>query len=76
VVAIAHKLKLLMIAQGIETEVQAAYLHALGCDRGRGYLCVRPLTVREVEERLPQEPRSALPGSEGWSAQRPVSDGT
>ena len=54
VVGIAHKLKLLVIAEGIETEVQAAHLHALGCDRGQGYLYARPMTVREVEERLPQ----------------------
>ncbi len=54
VVTIAHNLKLRVIAEGVEDEMHAAHLRALGCDRGQGYLFARPLTVREVEERLSQ----------------------
>lgn len=54
VVAIAHKLKLHVIAEGVEHETQAAHLRAIGCDGGQGYLYAPPRTVLEVEETLRQ----------------------
>lgn len=43
VVDIARGLKLHVVAEGIETEEQAAILLDLGCDIGQGYLFGRPL---------------------------------
>ena len=43
IVALGHALGLKIIAEGIETEGQAAVLRGLGCDVGQGYLYARPL---------------------------------
>jgi EAL domain-containing protein (putative c-di-GMP-specific phosphodiesterase class I) len=48
VVAFAKALKLHVIAEGIETDGQLAYLKALGCDCGQGYYFARPLPASEV----------------------------
>jgi sensor c-di-GMP phosphodiesterase-like protein len=45
------------VAEGIETEQQAAELRALGCGTGQGYLFAKPLTpdafIRYVATGLP-----------------------
>jgi diguanylate cyclase (GGDEF)-like protein len=43
VIALAHGLGIGVVAEGIETEAQAARLLELGCDLGQGYLFSRPL---------------------------------
>ena len=43
IVQLGHGLDLSVIAEGIETEEQAAALAALGCDEGQGYLFAKPL---------------------------------
>ena len=43
VVALAHGLGIGVVAEGIETERQAARLLELGCDLGQGYLFSRPV---------------------------------
>jgi len=40
---LARGLGLKVVAEGIETEAQAAFLAALGCDEGQGYLYSRPV---------------------------------
>ena len=52
-VAMARRLGKTVIAEGVETEQQRAYLAAVGCDIGQGYLFGRPspageLTVRQT----------------------------
>jgi len=42
IIGLAHNLRLKVIAEGIETEEQLAFLRALGCDAGQGYLFCRP----------------------------------
>ncbi len=44
----AHVLGLGVVAGGIETEAQRAYLAALGCDQGQGYLFNHPLPAERV----------------------------
>jgi diguanylate cyclase (GGDEF)-like protein/PAS domain S-box-containing protein len=43
VVALAHALGLIAVAEGIETEGQLAHMRAVGCDVGQGYLFSRPV---------------------------------
>jgi EAL domain-containing protein (putative c-di-GMP-specific phosphodiesterase class I) len=43
IVSMAHALGLLVVAEGIETQEQAAEARRLGCDRGQGYFLSRPL---------------------------------
>jgi EAL domain-containing protein (putative c-di-GMP-specific phosphodiesterase class I)/GGDEF domain-containing protein len=43
VVGMAHSLGMSVIAEGVETETQLAYLRGLGCDEMQGYLFSRPI---------------------------------
>jgi EAL domain-containing protein (putative c-di-GMP-specific phosphodiesterase class I) len=42
VTALAHVLGMQVIAEGVETELQAAYLHELECDAAQGFHFARP----------------------------------
>jgi diguanylate cyclase (GGDEF)-like protein len=43
VISLAHSLRLNVVAEGVETEEQAALLLELGCDEMQGYLLSRPV---------------------------------
>ncbi len=43
IISLAHSLNMLVIAEGIEDEVQLNYLKSEGCDAGQGYYFSRPL---------------------------------
>jgi len=47
-VKVAGSLGMKTVAEGIETEGQAAILTALNCDKGQGYLYARPLPADQV----------------------------
>jgi diguanylate cyclase (GGDEF)-like protein/PAS domain S-box-containing protein len=47
IVSMAKNLDLHIVAEGIETENQVVFLHALGCHTGQGYLFSRPLPNQE-----------------------------
>jgi hypothetical protein len=51
VVQTGHALGLFVVAEGIETEAQRAFLSAIGCDEGQGFLFSHP--VPETELRFP-----------------------
>ena len=55
VVAMAHGLKLNVIAEGVETKEQFACLRENGCDALQGYWFSRPLTVEAVDRLLAEE---------------------
>jgi diguanylate cyclase (GGDEF)-like protein/PAS domain S-box-containing protein len=48
IIAMAHRLNLIVIAEGVETEDQKAFLQARGCEEGQGYLYARPMTADAV----------------------------
>ena len=50
VVAMAHSLKLRVVAEGVETEGQLAFLRSQGCDAIQGYLVSRPVVLPELLE--------------------------
>ncbi len=54
VIAVAHSLKLQVIAQGVETEAQVALLRSLGCDGVQGYIWSPPVPADECERLLVQ----------------------
>jgi diguanylate cyclase (GGDEF)-like protein/PAS domain S-box-containing protein len=55
VISLAHSLRLNVVAEGVETEQQAALLLKLGCDQMQGYLISRPVPPEQVVELLRQE---------------------
>ena len=47
IIAMAHGLKLKVVAEGVETEAQLAFLRARGCDEYQGFLMSRPLEAAD-----------------------------
>ena len=52
ILALARTLNTSVVAEGIETEVQARELERLGCTHAQGFLFSRPLSTQAVEEML------------------------
>ncbi|HEY3730758.1 MAG TPA: EAL domain-containing protein [Steroidobacteraceae bacterium] len=52
IIALAHALKLKVVAEGVETEQQARLLRPLGCDEAQGYLFGKPVSHIEIEQLL------------------------
>jgi diguanylate cyclase (GGDEF)-like protein/PAS domain S-box-containing protein len=60
IISLGHNLKLKVIAEGVETQEQLAYLRNHGCDEVQGYLFSRPVPAAEFESRLRAHGRNAF----------------
>ncbi len=68
IISLAHCLNLNVVAEGVETEGQAAYLWSQRCNEMQGYYFSRPLTPEQVGSLLKQGKRFAV----GEGAASPV----
>jgi len=67
IIDMAHSLNVKVIAEGVETAEQCAFLHARGCDEIQGYYFSEPLSAKEISailasrRKLPALPLAAKP---------------
>ena len=83
-IAMARALDLHIVAEGVETPDQAAFLHAAGCPLSQGYLYDRPRPAEELASRLARrhlgiaptksERRTRRGGAEADRGQAPASE--
>ncbi|HEY9059478.1 MAG TPA: EAL domain-containing protein [Pseudobacteroides sp.] len=52
IIALAHKMKLSVVAEGIETKKQLEFIKEHKCDKAQGYYFSKPLPVEEIEKML------------------------
>ncbi len=52
VIAMAHSMKMTVIAEGVETRIQAEFLRQNRCDQLQGYYFSRPLPAEAFAELL------------------------
>ncbi|MDP2785493.1 MAG: EAL domain-containing protein [Sulfurimicrobium sp.] len=64
IIALAHGLKLDVIAEGVETESQLSFLRSHGCDAIQGYYFSRPVAPEQMEQLLRDGRRLVLPGEQ------------
>jgi diguanylate cyclase (GGDEF)-like protein len=69
VIELGHRLDLKVVAEGVETEEQLAFLRQCRCDEMQGYLFSRPVPAAEIAEMLARQAQAAArPASEGADA--------
>lgn len=57
IIQLARSLNLRVISEGVETEAQRDFLHALGCGEFQGYLFAPALTAHAFRQRIAEKPR-------------------
>ncbi len=56
IVALAHKLRFRVVAEGVETEAQMQMLSQLGCTTLQGYLIGRPAPLDSLQQTWASRP--------------------
>jgi EAL domain-containing protein (putative c-di-GMP-specific phosphodiesterase class I) len=51
-VGLAHSLSMIIVAEGVETQAQAEFLKAIGCDAAQGYLFACPVPAAVAAQQL------------------------
>jgi len=69
VIDMAHTLRFTVVAEGVETQPQAALLRSLGCEQAQGFLFGRPMPAAEVA-RFMAAPKAAAPAGRRRAARR------
>ncbi len=62
IIAMAHALKLKIVAEGVETIDHLEFLRGLKCDQIQGYLFSRPLPAADMRAMLAEKRRMKIPG--------------
>ncbi len=70
IIGLAHSLKMIVIAEGVESEAQMRYLRRQRCDEMQGYHFSKPLPAHDFAELLGQDRRLVVPQAD--EAQRTV----
>jgi EAL domain-containing protein (putative c-di-GMP-specific phosphodiesterase class I) len=61
IIGLAKSMKMLVTAEGVETEKQAAFLGANGCTQAQGFLFYRPLSAEQIGEAIAANQNSPVP---------------
>jgi diguanylate cyclase (GGDEF)-like protein len=61
IIALAHSLRLEVVAEGVETTAQIEFLRDLACDQIQGYVFSRPVPAGELEELVRRDARLPIP---------------
>jgi len=63
IVSLGHSLKMTVIAEGVETAEQSAFLEILGCDEVQGYHFGKPMSALDFEQALGNGLYAILPSA-------------
>lgn len=61
IIAMGHSMGLSVLAEGVETDGQLAFLRERGCDAYQGYLCSRPVPADDFAALLRAQPVTVAP---------------
>jgi diguanylate cyclase (GGDEF)-like protein len=56
IINLSDSMKMVTLAEGIETEAQEAYLRENGCEEGQGYLYAKPMDIQSLKNFLQDYP--------------------
>jgi len=68
IIAMAKRLKMKVVAEGVETDAQRQFLARQRCDEGQGYVFSRAVPLSQIEEILKAEREASLAPAEGSGA--------
>ncbi|MEO8408022.1 MAG: EAL domain-containing protein, partial [Oxalobacteraceae bacterium] len=57
IIALAHSLRLEVVAEGVETEAQLRFLRDQSCDLMQGYLLSRPVPAQQFADFIQSQTR-------------------